>query len=174
MAKNITRLFVAGLALIGLAVYAASGPKMANYTFQFGGADENKDIEILDYRYGDSKIDPRVDITRPDKDRMATGHISQSENAYGRFPVGDFLWVKWRVQSTGKVYEDKADLKSRFAPDMEDKILHFLIKGPQLYVYLIEGNTLEKAHAKGAPDCPNTSYKGYKCTELYPDHWTNF
>jgi hypothetical protein len=160
-------LIAAGLMLYALHACAV-GPVF--HSFSFGSYGENPGIEVLDYQYGTSKM-PGV---AANKERVAMGHIGQGGGTSGAMQVGDFLYVKWRINSTGKVYEDKVDLKSRLPSDMYLKIIHFAIKGPQLYVYLIEGDDSAHLHAKGAPDCPAVEYKDLKCTTLYPEHWTNF
>lgn len=161
--------------LLALSVYAIeqkSGPRMAMYSFDFGsaGTSENTDVEILNYKYGDSHLPG----TYVEDERVATGHIQQRHGTYGRMPVDGSLYVKWRVVSTGKVYEETADLKGRLPSDMNGKIVHFTIVGSQLYVYVIEGNNSTQLHAKGAPDCPVPVYSDLKCSRIYPTHWTNF
>jgi hypothetical protein len=140
-----------------------------HHELNFGYKGENQNVEILNWQYGNSKLA----FTHASKEWLATGHIPQSWNATGTFPVADSLYVKWRVKSTGKVYEDTVDLKSRLPSNMNDKIVHFLVKDSRLYVYLIEG--YYNYHASEASDCPVTAvYKPFKCTELYPEHWKNF
>src|SRR5579864_2647111 len=117
---NMTRLIVVGLMLCAVTVYAAglnSGPKMVNHGFDFGAPWEGEGIEVLNYQYGNSKI------TRPPDYQLKEGHIGQGASIHGRMPVGDFLYVKWRVLSTGKEYEDRVDLKSRLPSDMDEKIV---------------------------------------------------
>jgi len=173
MANKLPQLVFAGFALVALAVYAVeqqSGPRTAFHSFGFGSFGDDEGIEVLNYQYGDSKLTG----TRPLDYPLQQGHIEQGSGVGGEMPVADYLYVKWRVLSTGKEYEDRVDLKSRLPWSMKDKIVHFNIKGAQLYVYLIEGNDAAHLHAHGGPDCPLPIYKHYKCTELYPQHWTNF
>lgn len=149
-----------------------SGAKMVDHDFSFGGmgVPENPGIEILNFQYGDSKATG----TYEEASRLATGHIGQSGLVSGTMPVGDFLYVKWRILATDEVLEDRVDLRSRLPNDMDHKIIHFSIAGHQLTVSLIEGIKQANFHAKGVPDCPVPSYKPYKCTTIYPDHWANF
>ncbi|SRR5579884_2525285 len=171
--KHLARLILVTILLGGLAAYAVelkSKPKLVDHAFEFGDYGENKGIEILNYQYGDSGMP----FTRPSDRWLKEGHIQQSAGIGGGMPVAEFLYVKWRVLATGKVYEDRVDLRKRLPTNMQDKIVHFEVKGPQLYVYLIEGNDSAHLHARGAPDCQNRSYKDFKCTTLYPQHWTNF
>ena len=160
-------LLVASLALLALPACADND---RNFGFEFGMLDPNKDVEILNWRYGNSKL---AYSHAPDA-YLAMGHIPEADDVNGMFPPGDVLYVKWRVLSTGKVYEDTVDLHSSLPRDMKDKTIHFAIKGAQLYVYLVEGITSKQLHARGAPDCPPVVYKPFQCTRIYPDHWTNF
>ena len=162
--RNVTRLIVVGLMLFALP--ACPGTNDRVFTFEFGMLDPNKDVEILNWRYGNSK----VAYTHADTGYLATRHIPQAENTTGRFPPGDVLYVKWRVLSTGKEYENKVDLTSQLPDDMSGKTIHFSVKGPQLFVYLID---TKQGHIPGK-DCPALLYKDCKCTRLYPDHWSNF
>jgi hypothetical protein len=146
--------------------------RLANHAFSFGGIGipENVGIKILNFQYGDSKAVG----TYVEDAWLATGHVGQGGGVTGTMPVGDFLYVKWQILKTGEVCEDRVDLKSRLPSDMDQKIIHFTIKGQQLNVYVIEGNTPANFHASGAPDCPVSSYGAFQCTRIYPDHWANF
>jgi len=158
-------LFVTSLMLFALTA-CATQPKDVLHSFSFGSYSENQDIEVLNFQYGSTNMTG----TRPEDWEFKREHIGQGTNVSGAFPVGDFLYVKWRIESTGAVYEDTVDLKSRLPPDMDHQTVYFVIKGSQLYVYLIS----EKLHAHGAPDCPSRPYHSFKCTTLYPEHQANF
>lgn len=157
---------VAGVLLTGL---AACAEQAVYHSFSFGGlggVGENQGIEILNYRYGNSN----VPFTYPPRWQLKNGHIKQVANVYAKFPVGASLYVKWRVNSAGKVYEDTVDLKSRLPADMDHQRIHFLIKGSQLYVYVITNH----GHKMDGTSCPVYLYRDFGCTEIYPEHWQNF
>jgi len=78
---------------------------------------------------------------------------------------GDFLYVKWRIKSTGQVYEDTVDLRRRLPADITDHRIHFIVKGPQLYVYLI---TPERRPPDMPPNGPRP-YQYLKTITIYPD-----
>jgi hypothetical protein len=149
------------LLLIG-AEACATGPKAVFHSFSFGGYGENRDIEVLDYRYGRSGL-PLTDTPAHDP---RTGRIGQSAGMSGAFPVGDSLYVKWRVNSTGAEHEDTVDLKGRLPSDMDKKRIHFLIDGSQLFVYVVSN----QKHAPDEADCPVRIYRSFKCRAVYPDH----
>ena len=162
-----------GLMLCALQVGAAeekSGARMVNHGFSFGGLGvrENVGIEIMNFQYGASKAEG----TYVDDASLTAGRVRQGGIVMGGMPVGDFLYVKWRILATGEVLEDSVDLKSLLPSDMDHKIIHFVLNGRQLIVYLIEGTT--SLHAPAAPDCPAASYGPSRCTRIYPDHWSNF
>jgi hypothetical protein len=78
---------------------------------------------------------------------------------------GDFLYVKWRNVDTYQVYEDTVDLRSRLPRDIEGQRVYFMIRGSQLYVYLI-------SRESKPPDMPAIGprmYRDRKVIQVYPD-----
>jgi hypothetical protein len=140
---------------------------MPNHTFSYTG---NLRVKILNFRYGNS----RIPHTYVEDTWLAADRIPQSGEVTGAMPIGDSLYVKWQVEPTGAVYEKWIDFKDRLPSDMDGKIIRFIFLDGQINVYLIEGNTPGKFHASGAPDCPDSPYRQFRCTRLYPDRWTNF
>ena len=144
-----------------------------NYTFQgfgFGGHDECKGVEVLNYQYGSV----RTTGLHADAGYLATGHIPQGESSFGMFPIGDRLYVKWKDLADNKVYEEDIDLKGRLPTDMNQKILHFSIKGPQLFINVIDGLEKKNLHGPNAPDCPVEQFSMFKCATIYPQYCDNF
>lgn len=142
-------------------------PRMINHAFIF---DANSNIELLNFQYGDSKSTG----TYVEDAQLAEGRVAQGGGVRGTMPVGDFLYVKWRILATGGVHEDRVDLKNRLPSDIGGKIITFAIEGQQLNVYLIEGNSTKQLHAPGAAHCPVSPYQHFQCTRIYPEHWANF
>jgi hypothetical protein len=139
----------------------------AYHTFEFGEFGENKSVEVLDYRYGSS----RTTGLHADQGYLATGHIPQNEHTFGLLPVGDSLYVKWKDTNTGRTYEKTVDLKIRLPHDMDHKVLHFSIDGPQLLVHVIDEKNM---HRPQSPDCPVKQFSVYQCITIYPEQWNNF
>lgn len=82
-------------------------------------------------------------------------------------PVGEFLYVKWRVRATGQVYEERVSLRNRLPVDMKDHGLTFVIEGPQLYVYLITPKLKNTPY--GTPPLNKSWYsKSYVTYEIFP------
>ena len=80
--------------------------------------------------------------------------------------LGEDLYVKWRVKSTGAIYEDTVDLRRRLPRDITGQRLYFIAQGAQLHVYLISMNE------RRPPDMPAVGPKMYshmKVVEIYPE-----
>lgn len=78
---------------------------------------------------------------------------------------GDSLYVKWRVKSSGRVYEDTVDLRNRLPRDIKDHRIYFVIKGEQLYVYLISP---QRRPSDVPPNGPGM-YRHRIVKTIYPD-----
>ncbi len=147
------RLFTILAASMALAA-CATGPVLTDHAFSFDAVRESPDAEILNYRYGDS----RMLATHAQEGDLQRGTVRQGTNINGPMLRGDFLYVKWRIKRTGKEYEDTVDLRSRLPMDIADHRIHFVIKGPQLYVYLISPD-------QGLGRCPADTGKTARATE---------
>jgi hypothetical protein len=83
----------------------------------------------------------------------------------GPMPVGDFLYIKWRIKATGKVLEDRVDLRPLLPRDMTDYELTFVPNERQLYVYLV---TPTVRSAKQPPPLPTYLSLDRVTYEIYP------
>jgi hypothetical protein len=134
------------------------------YSFEFDLRKDNQHAVILDYWYGNSKLDSW--INEPEE-LIKKGHTFCCQAVAQPMPPGGLLYVKWRDTETQKVYEDTVDLRHRLPKKIEDHTIYLMLKGAQLYVYLIspEGNKRP----------PNETYIGprmfrdLKIVTLYPD-----
>jgi hypothetical protein len=162
-------LFVS-IVLFGLTA-CATGGAMVNHSFSFDTINDSPDIEVLDYQYGGS----RQFGTHPEKERVALGETFKAWGISGSMPRGEFLYVKWRVKNSGQSFEDKVDLISRLPADIEGLRVHFVIRGPQLYVYLIypwDGKPWEMEPIKNRfVPVPGgvKRFEGQKQVQIYPD-----
>lgn len=139
----------------------ATEPVLVEHGFNFDARRDRPEVEVLDYRYGDS-MQPGA---RANPARVAEGRVAQQWGVYGAMLRGDFLYVKWRIKKTGQVYEDTVDLRSRLPADIYGHEICFAIKGAQLYVYLISPEPRP-------PDMPPNGPRAYhesKVFTLYPD-----
>jgi hypothetical protein len=114
-------------------VLTACAGGITNHSFAFDARQDSPDIQILDYRYGDSE-QPSV---RADGNDVKAERVRQYVGISGDMLRGDFLYVKWRVKSSGRRYEDTVDLKSRLPRDIVKNEIYFIVQGAQLFVYLV-------------------------------------
>ena len=70
----------------------AAGPQVVDHAFGFNAVSDSPDIEILDYRYGDSKL---PSAGNPENLRRA-GRSIQATGIHGPMARGESLYVKWR------------------------------------------------------------------------------
>lgn len=164
---------ILGLVLVGLSACSAN-PRLTDHAFEYHVATDSPDAELLDYRYGD------YPMTRTPAWQIREGRIGQGGIINGAFPRGDSLYVKWRVKSTGEVFEDTVDLKSRLPDDITRHRIYFVVKGPQVYVYLISPENLnpnpcpsrEELRRLGTSDAPEdrifSKYCNLKIIAIYP------
>ncbi len=112
--------------------------KWANQSFSFNTSTESKDIDILDWQYGEHGYvgNEHQSLPRAPKEDVAKGVAIGGGGLSGGMPVGDFLYVKWRVKTTGEIHEDKVDLKNKLPKDMNNHRIHFVVKPMQLYIYI--------------------------------------
>lgn len=104
------------------------------HAFGFDARYDSPDSEILAFRYGPGTIGQlRMPYWKEEKEgsRQATGiHATMS--------IEGGLYVKWRLRSTGAVYEDTVDLKLLLPRDYGNQWVYFIAQGSKLYVYRIE------------------------------------
>jgi hypothetical protein len=141
----------------------ATGQSLTRHAFSFDARRDSPNVEVLDYRYGNSKLVG----TRAEEPLVKDGQIAQMTNVTGPMLRGDSLYVKWRIKKSGEVYEDTVDLRSRLPTDITNHRLYFVVKGTQLYVYLISPETEKRAESE-LPG-PLRKYSDLKVTTIYPD-----
>ena len=141
----------------------AMGGDMVKHSFSFDTIDDSPDAEVLDYQYGSSGQFG----THANKEKVQLGKVFVAWNTFGVMLRGEFLYVKWRLKSSREVYEDKVDLTTRLPADITDHRIHFVIKGTQLYVYLISPETDRRPAS--SPAGPVRTYRHLKQYQIYPD-----
>lgn len=134
---------------------------MVHHSFGFDTITDSPDVEVLDYQYGDGT---RFE-TGAERERVALGQVFVGGDVSGVIPRGDSLYVKWRDKRSRRIYEDRVDLRHRLPRDISDLTVYFLIKGQQLYVYLIYPGLKEAS----VPDGPVRTYRHHKQIQIYPD-----
>ncbi len=174
---RIIRGILLGLMLAWLTA-CTSGPRVVDHAFSFDARWDSPGIEVLNYQYGSSNM-PGTHIA---PELLRTGQPSGGMGINGPMPIGDTLYVKWRIKATGEVFEESVDLKRRLPWDITDHRIYFIVGGPQLYVYLVGPDRLnpnpcpsrEDLRRLGTSGSPNNrifaKYCNLKIVTLYPDH----
>lgn len=149
---------------LGVGVFADKYPF---HSFSFDTRHDSSDTEVLDYEYGTG----RQFGTHANQEMVAMGTDFSQWSTTGHMPRGDFLYVKWRVMNRKRppeyadIYEDRVDLRSRLPFNLTGYRVHFVIKGPQLYVYLISPELKSASEPAG----PVREYAAHKQVQIYPD-----
>lgn len=146
----------------------ATGPKLVAHAFSFDGRSDKwaAQVDLLEYSYGDEYRMVRNSVTKPRSEvYRGMDALPPSTGVNGSMPVGEFLYVKWRIKETGEVIEDRVDLRDRLPPNMFDHRVTFAIDGKRLYVYLV---TPTPRNSK-EPSVLKTYLARYTVTyEIYP------
>ena len=146
-------------------ISCAKGEEMVRHSFSFITIVDSPDAEVLDFQYGSS----RQFGTHANKERVQLGQVFPQWSISGVMPKGEFLYVKWRLKSSGQVYEDKVDLTTRLPADITGYGIHFVIKGTQLYVYLIPPPGVWPAGAIARAMKEDAAASYLKQHQIYPD-----
>jgi hypothetical protein len=159
--NRLTRFFQTVLFIVLLALAAcASRGDVVRHGFGFDFIDDSPEAVLLDYRYGQSRNPVRNPVAMANR-----GESNQGNGVFGEMLRGDELYVKWRLKETGQVFEDTVDLKSRLPADIENCDVYFLVRGSQLYVYLITPQKREKGEPINGPK----KWSSRRILTLYPD-----
>lgn len=120
------------LGLLVMVAGCATGPKVVSHSFNYDGVNDKwaDKVDLLAYSYGD-QYQKLIRKAAEGSTVGAQGIVN------GPIPVGEFLYVKWRLKATGEVLEQRVELRDRLPLDMTDHELTFLIDGRQLYVYVV-------------------------------------
>jgi hypothetical protein len=136
-------------------VGCALPPKIEAHGFYYDALNESKDVEILEYKYGDSWI---KGPTRGSETNVRT-------NIVGYIPVGDYLYVKWKIKANGEVLEKKVDLRAILPENMERQIVRFVVKEKILYIFLEHLGNLRPADS---PIVGPFTFQFYVTRQIYP------
>ena len=145
--------------VVVILVGCATNRDVVPHGFFFNFITESPEAELIDYRYGESKNPAARSY------RELYGRTKQGGGTYGAMLRGDELYVKWRLKTTGEVFEQTVDLRKRLPEKIEGCEISFLVHGDQLYVYLIMPERRGKDELPIGPKV--TQYR--KTVVLYPD-----
>lgn len=165
---RIWRIFVGVLMTLALATACSTKVAEPWHDFTFDGWNDKwyPAHELLEYSYGDKYRMVRASVIKPEHAiHEGKEQLPPTQGVSGPMPVGDFLFVKWRIKATGELVEDRVDLRQRLPKDIDDHGLTFVIEGKQLYVYVIT----PKVRNSSLPPNKKTSLSRYRETfEVYP------
>src|ERR1700752_4158682 len=99
-------LLISAAIALGLSACASN---IVMHAFQFDAGRDNPDAEVLALRYGQSK-QPGVG---PPEWTYKANKVPQAAMTTGEMLRGDKLYVKWRLKTSGQVFEDTVDLRRR-------------------------------------------------------------
>jgi hypothetical protein len=143
----------------------SSSQKLVAHAFSYNGRyDDPKwanQVDLLEYSYGD-----KYHMVR-DAVKYGKESVPYSSGVNGSMPVGEFLYVKWRIKATGEEFEDKVDLRNRLPDNMFSHTITFVIDGKQLYVYLV---TPQGKKTDAPPILKTTQSRYYVTYEIYPNN----
>ena len=148
-----------GLGLVGAG--CASGSRLVDHAFAFDVRADSPDVELLNYRYGTSSHPG----ARPPDWALRQGWIGQQAGVSGPMILGDTLYVKWRIRSSGEELEETVDLKTNLPNDITDHKVYFVIQGRDIYVYLISPELRSRDSPRIGPKVYRDYYKIY---QIYP------
>ena len=160
---RITRCLNSSLAVVAVLLLlggCAMQPQVFDHALSFDVRYDDQNAEVLDYRYGPSTLPVQAPSSS-----VAQNQPMYQANVNGPMRRGDALYVKWRDRATGTVYEDTVDLRRRLPADMTGQRIHFVVRGPQLYVYLISSGPRNAAKPVGGPRL----YRDRESVLIYPD-----
>ncbi len=130
MAVMLITQFLLASCAVGVQTYA--------YSFSFDSSGDARvygkpEVEVLDYSFGNSGELG----TRPERNQKTIHDTFPASNVYGPMPRAEYLYVKWKLKSSGQEYEKKILLADRLPADPTGYGIHFLIDSDQIFVFLI-------------------------------------
>lgn len=149
----------------------ATGPSFMLHGFSFNTFKDSPDIEVLDYSYGNRDESAKKGLVgiSADASRVKAGQSLVDTNVFGGYPKGDYLYVRWRIKDTGKVFEDTVDLRSRLPTDINNFGIRFVVMREQLYVYLVPPpGIFQSSYLKNAKTNPVQAEWLHKA-QIYPN-----
>ena len=157
------RLICAGMTVVmaHLISACATGPEIVDHTFEFNALRDSPGVQVLDFRYGTTNFPG----ARNPEYLIREGKSFQRTAITGPMKRPDSLYVKWRTLSDNKIHENTVDLRNRLPRDFTGDKVYFLLKGPQLYVYLVSRKPRPAAMAPNGP----SKYHDKAVVTIYPD-----
>ena len=144
----------------------ATGPRLVDHNFSFDGwydgwySGPDSNVQLQEYSYGDQYHMVRKKV-QPGEDFLPPG-----TSVSGPMPVGEFLYVRWRLKDSGEMVEQRVDLRDRLPRDMKDQRVSFVIDVKDLYVYVVTNRP--KAYYGAPPVLRHWRSNLYFTYEIHP------
>ncbi|WP_288791491.1 hypothetical protein [uncultured Chitinibacter sp.] len=144
--------------MVSISACANLGAKTSEHGFEFDvRRDSGKDIELLEFKYGNSKIHSNSGVA-------SEGRPLYSRSTYGDMLVGGFLYVRWRYIPSNEVIEKTISLHDLIPNDITGKKIYFVIKDRDIIVYLIHSEPRGYGQQENGPSL----YWQRKVETIYP------
>lgn len=155
-------IFLIAINITGCAAFEK--PEMPS-SFSFHMDWDNQHAGVINYALRGKKLDSsgqEVLIDGPSTYNKAAEFHGGDSMTY-QYVRPTSLYVKWKDDLTGNVYEDTVDLTKTLPNNLSGTNLYFIIRGPQLYVYL----KLNELYREGTPKV-GTRFPDKANIQLYP------
>lgn len=114
--------------------------RFAFHSFGFDARSDSPDVEILDFKYGGSNVHGLRGCPRH---FAKCERVAQLSHVGGEIEVGDELYVKWRIKSTGEILEDAVPLRTLLPSSMNMQSIYFTVDRDRLFIFLIGPDRLD-------------------------------
>lgn len=116
-----------------LSACAATGGRVF-HSFAFDAQRDSPDVEVLGYKIWGSAgtIDRSRDVAID-----GPGRVSQYSAIGGVLPRPEYLYFKWRIKSSGEIFEVTVDLKERLPSNISGSRIFIWIDSTRLNIFLI-------------------------------------
>lgn len=139
----------------------SGGADYVDHGFEFDAPTDSPGIHILDFKYGDGTGHG----TRNPQYLLDEGRPLQRISVRGPMRRPESLYVKWRVVSEGRIYEETVDLRKRLPRKFDGSTAYFLVRGAQLEVYLISWEPRQPSMPSVGP----RKYRNLQVTKIHPN-----
>ena len=158
----VTLLMMGSSPMASASEYAAARTqrKLVFHSFGFDAIADSPDIDVTDYRYGDSKA---PGARMPDWVKRDVGKAGGT-NTNGPMLVGSELYVQWRIRATGEILEDTVQLDGRLPKKMTDHEVYFVVGDRQLFIYVVS----PEARPEDYPIIGPNKFQRQKVFQIYP------
>lgn len=139
----------------------SGGGDYVDHGFEFDAPSDSPGIRILDFKYGDGTGHG----TGNPQYLLHKGRPLQRISVRGPMRRPESLYVKWRVASEGRIYEETVDLRKRLPRNFDGSTVYFLVRGAQLEVYLISWEPRQPS----VPSVGPRKYRNLQVTKIHPN-----